>query len=82
MAEGPKYRLIGDHYIQDAILPAGTIIGDGTPYPFVSTDGRPVPPSAQMEPLNKAAETEVGKIRDRVMNPIDSIPIGPPPAGA
>jgi hypothetical protein len=37
---------------------AATEVGDGTPYPFVDPDGRPVPPSQQMQPLNEAAEEE------------------------
>jgi hypothetical protein len=74
---GPKYRLMGDHFINDMLLPAGTEIGDGTPFPFVDDKGRPVPPSQQMEPLNPAAEAEVKKVQDRVANPVDSIPIRP-----
>jgi hypothetical protein len=81
-AGGPRYRLLGDHYINDMLLLGGTEVGDGTPYPFTDPDGRPVPPSQQMQPLNAAAEEEFGKVRNRVLNPVDSIPIGPPPVGA
>jgi hypothetical protein len=74
-AAGPRYRLLGDHYIADQLLPAGVVIGDGTSYPYVSADGEPVPPSQQMEPLNAAAEAEVKKLGERTGNPVDSLPI-------
>jgi hypothetical protein len=74
---GPRYRLTGDHYINDMLLPGGTEIGDGTPFAFVDPDGRPIPPSQQMQPLNEAAEAEMRKVANRVGNPVDSIPIRP-----
>ena len=74
-ASGPQYRLTADHYVGEQLLPAGVLIGDGTPYPFVSEDGKPVPPSQYMEPMNSAAEAEVEKVKNRTRNPVDSIPI-------
>jgi hypothetical protein len=74
---GPRYRLTGDHFINDMLLPAGTEVGDGTPFSFVDPDGRPIPPSQQMQPLNEAAEAEAKKVADRVGNPVDSLRITP-----
>lgn len=75
MADGPQYELLTDHYLGDQYLVAGTRIGDGTSYPFVSPDGKPVPPSQFMKPLNKAAEAEFDRVKNRVRNPVDSVPI-------
>lgn len=72
---GPKYRLTADHYIGDQLLLSGTEIGEGTPFPYLSPDGKSVPPSQFMEPLNPAAEQEVKNLGQRNRNPVDSIPI-------
>ena len=74
---GPRYRLLSDHYAGDQLLVSGSEVGDGTPWPWVDPEGRPIPPSQQMEPLNDAAKAELQKVKDRVANPVDSIPITP-----
>lgn len=61
-----KYRLTAVHSIQDALLPAGTEIGDGTPYPFreLGLDGKtwvPRLPSMFMEPLDQEAHDAIVK---------------------
>jgi hypothetical protein len=59
-----KWRLTGPHHIDEQVLPAGTIIGDGTPWPFRARlddpkigrkTGDPLPPSNDMEPLDDEA---------------------------
>lgn len=72
---GPKYRLLEDHYLGDQYLAAGTIIGDGTPFPYVSADGKPVPPSRQMEPLNDEAKREIDNLPDGNANPLNQLPV-------
>lgn len=53
MASG-KYKLLADHLFPgDMYLVSGTIVGDGTQYPF---EGRP---SFNMEPLDDAARAAV-----------------------
>lgn len=59
-----KYRLTAPHIMFDQMLPAGTIVGEGTQYPLVSVvvypDGsyttKDYPPSLNMEALDPAAE--------------------------
>jgi hypothetical protein len=59
-----RYQLTSPHYINEQVLPAGTIIGDGTPHPYQSnhTDNRigrkkgdNLPPSVEMIPLDDDA---------------------------
>lgn len=48
-----KYRLRSQHFIHGALLEAGTVIGDGTPYPFADK------PSTEMEGLDRASKEAV-----------------------
>lgn len=41
-----KWRLLAPHFIAGEILQAGTIVGEGTPYPLINMDK----PSTNMEP--------------------------------
>lgn len=59
-----KWQLTAPHYLNEQVLPAGTIIGDDTPYPYRSnhTDyrigrkkGDHLPPSTDMIPLDDEA---------------------------
>lgn len=65
-----KWQLLEPHHIDEQVLPAGTIIGDGTPWPFRSTYnerkkangtgvdrkiGDPLPPSRAMTPMDDEA---------------------------
>ena len=59
-----KYQLLEPHHIDEMVLPAGTIIGDGTQWPFRSTYddkkidrkiGDPLPPSRAMTPMDDEA---------------------------
>lgn len=43
-----KLKLTTEHYAHDRLLPEGTIVGDGTPYPFFGV-------SQFMEPLDEEA---------------------------
>ena len=45
-----KWKLNTQHYIDDALLDPGTIVGTDTPYPF------PYPPSLNMEPVDEEAK--------------------------
>lgn len=51
-----RFRLISQHYIDDRLLPADTIVGDGKD--AVAYSG---PPSMMMEPLDKEAEEAIKK---------------------
>lgn len=67
-----KYRLDSDHYINNMLLPAGTLVGDDTPYPYrhekntpskdkagrpiVLLAGSPLPPSLNMSPMDGESE--------------------------
>lgn len=64
-----QYRLEEEHQAYEQVLPAGTIVGDGTPFPWrYETDvranfegkgaakaGDPMPPSRAMTPLDDEA---------------------------
>lgn len=58
----PKYRLLAQHYIDDRLLEAGTVIGEGTDVPFLDADGKPLPPTPFMEGLDKASKAETDKV--------------------
>lgn len=45
-----KWKLNTQHYINDALLEPGTIVGTDTPFPF------PYPPSLNMEPVDEEAK--------------------------
>ena len=76
MAEGPKFRLEQDHYLGDQYLGAGTVVGEGTMFPFTDEKGNnALTPSMHMTPLNSAAEELVKKLKGRIANPVDSLPV-------
>lgn len=51
-----KFELLSDHATAVSVLPAGTIIGDGTPYPMIDANDKPfIGLSSQMKPLDKEA---------------------------
>lgn len=58
----PKYRLLAQHYIDDRLLEAGTVIGEGTDVPFLDADGKPLKPTPFMEGLDKASKAETDKV--------------------
>ena len=71
-AAGPQFRLEVPHYLDvggaQQYLGAGTIIGDGTEYPY---DG---PISMGMTGVNEAGEAEVEKARKERFDPVDRLP--------
>ena len=73
-----KYQLECDHYIDDKILPIGTIIGDGTEVLFRDAKGNPTPPSTSMIPMDAEAkkifEAKFG-IEPPERDPLKAIPI-------
>lgn len=50
-----KWKLLYQHYINDQLLEAGTVIGDGTNFPFK------VKPSHLMEPVDDEARAYIAK---------------------
>lgn len=88
-----RYRLMSDHYINEAIVPEGSIIGDDTQWPFREADGKATIPSREMAPLDDEAMREFKKqFPDTVppRDPTSAIPIqgsgdktkAPPPGAA
>lgn len=76
-----KYRLTAPHYIEDRVLPAGTVIGEGTEFPFLLPDGTPRPPSTEMEGLDDESIAAVKAVIDKTL-PMTFQPPVPEPAGA
>lgn len=82
-----RYRLTGPHHIDEQVLPAGTIVGDGTPYPFRARvddprigrkAGDPTPPSNDMVPLDDEAKKLFEELYGETDFPVDptaSIPL-------
>lgn len=82
-----RWQLLEPHHIDEQVLPAGTIIGDGTQWPFRSTYndkkidrkiGDPLPPSRAMTPMDDEArkvfdEVFEGEVPDP--DPTRSIPL-------
>lgn len=69
-----RFLLENDHAIYDQVLPAGTTIGDDTPYPIY--DG--FAPSAAMAPLDDEAKklsNETGKNKQNWGRPEENLPI-------
>jgi hypothetical protein len=61
-ASGPQYRLRAKHVIDGREVPAGTLVGDGTDYPWdEDTD-----PSNLMEGANAAGKERVNKLHQRL----------------
>lgn len=76
MTELPRYRLDADHYLYDRIVEKGTEVGEGTQY-ILPED---FPPSANMTPLNEAAEEAIreyaaGRSENWGRRPDENIPI-------
>lgn len=70
-----QFKLLATHYIDNRLLPAGTIIGEGTDVPFLFPDGQIQHPSDQMEGLDESAQAEVDAVRARGFMPIESLPV-------
>lgn len=72
----PTYLLMADHYINDRIIPAGTKIGDGTPFPF---NGEPTP---QMQGDDDASRELIEKKFGGLRTGVEALDInGNPPSG-
>lgn len=56
-----KWKLLMPHYINDALLPAGTVVGDDCQYNFNKPDGSMHAPSLNMEPADREAEAYLEK---------------------
>lgn len=50
-----KWKLLTQHYINDALLEEGTIVGDGCQHNFNGPDGKMYQPSLNMEPADAEA---------------------------
>ena len=70
-----QFKLLSQHYIDDRLLEAGKVIGEGTDVPFLYPDGTPQPPSNEMEGLDDAAQAEVAAVLRRGFVPIESLPM-------
>lgn len=70
-----QFKLLSQHYIDDRLLEAGKVIGEGTDVPFLHPDGTPRPPSNEMEGLDEAAQAEVEAVLRRGFIPIESLPM-------
>jgi len=57
-----KYRLLGPHTLNDAVLDTGTEVGDDTPYPWKDVEGNDMPPTTQMEGLDDASRDKVRQV--------------------
>ncbi len=51
-----KFRILSPHYIDDRLLPEGTIIGDEGVVSFRDEKGKPLVPTHEMEPLDDEAK--------------------------
>lgn len=73
-----QFELLVQHYIDDKLLEAGEIIGEGTSVPFLHPDGSPRPPSTEMRGLDKASQAEVEKVQTKAggygVNPMNALP--------
>lgn len=69
-----QFKLLSQHYIDDRLLEAGKVIGEGTDVPFLFPDGSPQLPSGEMEGLDEASQAEVEAVRARGFVPIESLP--------
>lgn len=82
-----RWQLLEPHHIDEQVLPAGTIIGDGTQWPYRSTYndkkigrqiGDPLPPSTAMTPMDEEAQRAFDKEYDGEIpnpDPTASIPL-------
>lgn len=63
-----KYRLLAEHIapVSGEVLPAGTEVGDDTPYPWKNADGSDAEPSTTMEGLDDAARKKVEEVHQRL----------------
>jgi hypothetical protein len=59
---GPQYRLRGKHIIEGREVPAGTLVGDGTDYPW----NKDTDPSTMMEGANAAGRERVNRLHQRL----------------
>jgi hypothetical protein len=56
---GPQYRLRSPHIIEGVVVPAGTIVGEGTSYPTAQ-------PSNMMEGANEAGKGKINEFHQRL----------------
>jgi hypothetical protein len=59
-SDGARYRLVTAHVIEGNPVPAGTEVGDGTPYPYEHT------PSNQMIGVNPEGVRRVNEVHQRL----------------
>lgn len=65
-----RYKLLADHYMFDRLLPAGTEIGDGTPWPFKGE------PSMEMQGMDKASQDLINKrFAGLYSDPVQGLPL-------
>lgn len=71
-----QFKLKSQHYIDDKLLEAGEIVGEGTEVPFLHPDGTPRPPSTEMEGLNSESQKEVDAVVQKAehgINPMEGL---------
>jgi hypothetical protein len=62
----PQFKLLVPHTSpqNQQYLEAGTVVGDNTPYPWVDTRGRPLPPSLGMVGVDEASQQAIDEHYD------------------
>ena len=73
-----QFKLLSQHYIDDRLLEAGAIIGEGTEVPFLYPDGTPRPPSTEMEGIDEDSQAEIDAVKEKAIYgiaPQDGLPM-------
>lgn len=65
----PKFKLLCDHYIGEQVLKEGTVVGEGSAFPFTGA------PSSMMEGLDEASKKAVEARMKSFNDPEKSIPV-------
>ena len=48
------------HFVNSTLIPAGTLVGDSTPYPWKAANGDYLPPSLGLTAIDAAATAAIG----------------------
>ncbi len=54
-----QYLITVPHFINSTLIPAKTLVGDNTPYPWKAANGDYLPPSLGVVAVDAAAKTAV-----------------------
>lgn len=77
-----RFKLLAPHYIDDRLLEAGEVIGEGTQVPFTYPDGSPRTPSPEMEGLDEESAAAVAAVISRAYPLFADLPATFTPNGA